>query len=72
LELARVTKEDFCDGLEMKLASSLGGTQQARAPKTVAESVTSYIYQQPMLASGWIQVCIPSLLNLHTELKPQP
>jgi len=36
LQHARVIRQEFCDGLEMKFTSPLGGIQQAGAPETAA------------------------------------
>jgi len=35
-----VIREEFCDDLEMKFISVLGGIQQIRASETTAKSVT--------------------------------
>jgi len=34
-----LTERNFCDGIEMKFASPLGGIQQAGAPETPAKYV---------------------------------
>jgi len=36
---ARVIKEEFCDGIEMKFIPPLGRIQQVGAPETAAKSV---------------------------------
>jgi len=38
--MPELSAKNFCDGLEMKFASPLGGIQQAGAPDTAAKSVT--------------------------------
>jgi len=35
-----LSERNFCDGLETKFTSQLGGIQQASAPETNAKSVT--------------------------------
>jgi len=40
LQHARVFREEFCDGIEMKFTSPLGGMQQAGASETAATGVS--------------------------------
>jgi len=54
LQHARViTERTFCDGLEVKLTSSLGtGVQQAGAPETAVKSVTPCFYLELVSTRG--------------------
>jgi len=45
-------ENNFCDGLEMKRASPLGGIQQAGAPETAAISVTPCFFLRLLLTSS--------------------
>ena len=47
-----LSEKNFCDGLEIKLASSLGGIYQAYAPETDVKSVTTCFYLRLMIISG--------------------
>jgi len=38
--MPKLPGRNFCDGLEMKFTSPLGGIQQVGAPETAAKSVT--------------------------------
>jgi len=42
----------FCDGLEMKFASSVGGIQQAGASETAAKSATPCFYFRLVITSA--------------------
>jgi len=56
----------FCDGFEMRLASPLGGIQQAGAPETTAKSVRPTCFYA-FICGSWLQV-----VNFHAEFKRQP
>jgi len=45
-------EKNFCDGLEMKRASPLGGIQQAGAPETAAITVTPCFFLRLLLTNG--------------------
>jgi len=40
--MPELSEKNFCDGVEMKCASPIGGIQQAGAPETAAKSVAPY------------------------------
>jgi len=53
-----LSERNFCDGLEIKLTSPLGGIQQTGAPETAVKSVNPCFYLWLVTRSGWIQVYI--------------
>jgi len=51
-------ERNFCNVLAMKLASPLGGMQQAGELETAAKSVNPRFTFQLVITSAYIQVCI--------------
>jgi len=51
-------QRNFCDGLEMKFTSPLGGIQQADVLETAAKSVIPCLYVRLVTTSAKIQVCV--------------
>jgi len=70
---ARVKREDFCDVLEMKLTSPLGGIQQVGASETTAKTVaplekTTTKKKQFLLFLKLVSAAIPSMSDLTAHL----
>ena len=53
-----LSENNFCDDVEMKLTSLLGGIQHEGAPEIATKSGTPCFYLRLVIISGYIQVCM--------------